>query len=60
MVIGLVRIIEFNTERIFLIFALWKFSPKINSAMEWDSPSGRGFPGWHIECGGDMALLGLF
>ncbi len=32
-------------------FALWKFSP-INSKrqMEWESPWGKGFPGWHIEC----------
>lgn len=32
-------------------FALWKFSPKGSQRdMEWDSPWGRGFPGWHIEC----------
>lgn len=32
-------------------FALWKFSPKDKKRdMEWDSPWGRGFPGWHIEC----------
>jgi cysteinyl-tRNA synthetase len=32
-------------------FALWKFSPKDkHRQMEWDSPWGRGFPGWHIEC----------
>ena len=32
-------------------FALWKFSPEgSNRQMEWDSPWGRGFPGWHIEC----------
>lgn len=32
-------------------FALWKFSPKdTKRQMEWDSPWGRGFPGWHIEC----------
>lgn len=32
-------------------FALWKFSrPDVNRQMEWDSPWGRGFPGWHIEC----------
>jgi cysteinyl-tRNA synthetase len=32
-------------------FALWKFSPKDSKrAMEWDSPWGSGFPGWHIEC----------
>lgn len=32
-------------------FALWKFSPKTEKrAMEWKSPWGIGFPGWHIEC----------
>lgn len=34
-------------------FALWKFSPKDTDTkrqMEWDSPWGKGFPGWHIEC----------
>jgi cysteinyl-tRNA synthetase len=33
-------------------FALWKFSPKVGPRrqMEWDSPWGVGFPGWHIEC----------
>ncbi len=32
-------------------FALWKFSPKDQKRqMEWDSPWGIGFPGWHIEC----------
>ncbi len=32
-------------------FALWKFSPKgAKRQMEWKSPWGVGFPGWHIEC----------
>ena len=32
-------------------FALWKFSPEgVKRQMEWDSPWGIGFPGWHIEC----------
>lgn len=32
-------------------FALWKFSPKkAKRDMEWDSPWGKGFPGWHLEC----------
>jgi len=32
-------------------FALWKFSPKLQKRqMEWTSPWGIGFPGWHIEC----------
>lgn len=41
-------------------FALWKFSPTDKKrAMEWDSPWGVGFPGWHIECSAmSMKLLG--
>jgi len=41
-------------------FALWKFSyPKEKRHMEWDSPWGRGFPGWHIECSAmSMKYLG--
>jgi len=32
-------------------FALWKLSsPGSTRLQEWDSPWGRGFPGWHIEC----------
>lgn len=32
-------------------FALWKFSPTDKMRwQEWDSPWGKGFPGWHIEC----------
>ncbi|MCB9822821.1 cysteine--tRNA ligase [Candidatus Nomurabacteria bacterium] len=32
-------------------FALWKFSPKDKKRdMEWESPWGKGFPGWHLEC----------
>ncbi|MFA6187216.1 MAG: cysteine--tRNA ligase [Phycisphaerae bacterium] len=29
-------------------FALWKHDPK--HLQQWDSPWGKGFPGWHIEC----------
>ena len=41
-------------------FALWKLSPTdVKRAMEWDSPWGKGFPGWHIECSAmAMELLG--
>ena len=41
-------------------FALWKFSPKDEQRqMEWDSPWGKGFPGWHIECSAmSMKYLG--
>jgi len=31
-----------------LDFTLWKKDEK--HLMQWDSPWGRGFPGWHIEC----------
>ena len=32
-------------------FALWKFAaPGVARQQEWDSPWGRGFPGWHLEC----------
>lgn len=41
-------------------FALWKFSPKDKKRqMEWKSPWGVGFPGWHIECSAmSMKYLG--
>lgn len=41
-------------------FALWKFSPKEKKRqMEWKSPWGIGFPGWHIECSAmSMKYLG--
>ncbi|UCF92691.1 MAG: cysteine--tRNA ligase, partial [Desulfobacterales bacterium] len=41
-------------------FALWKFSPPgLQRQMEWDSPWGIGFPGWHIECSAmSMKFLG--
>jgi cysteinyl-tRNA synthetase len=41
-------------------FALWKFSPVgVKRQMEWDSPWGIGFPGWHIECSAmSMKYLG--
>ncbi len=32
-------------------FALWKFSPEDQQRqLEWESPWGKGFPGWHLEC----------
>lgn len=51
-------------------FALWKFSPtgekrpaegeaRQRRQMEWKSPWGIGFPGWHIECSAmSMKYLG--
>lgn len=36
-------------------FALWK----LNSELGWESPWGKGFPGWHIECSAmSMEALG--
>lgn len=32
-------------------FAVWKFAEAgVQRLQEWDSPWGRGFPGWHLEC----------
>jgi len=43
--------VEPGARRFVTDFALWKFSaPEDARQMEWDSPWGRGFPGWHIEC----------
>jgi len=41
-------------------FSLWKFSPANQKRqMEWDSPWGKGFPGWHLECSAmSMKYLG--
>ncbi len=30
-------------------FALWIFAPE-EHILQWNSPWGRGYPGWHIEC----------
>ena len=53
--------VEMNSERKHPTdFALWKFSkPEDKRQQEWDSPWGRGFPGWHIECSAmSMKYLG--
>lgn len=44
--------VEFNTQkRNPSDFALWKLTPEGESRdMEWESPWGKGFPGWHLEC----------
>lgn len=32
-------------------FAVWKFTPEnVSRDMDWESPWGLGFPGWHLEC----------
>jgi cysteinyl-tRNA synthetase len=40
-------------------FALWKAWDEVDGDVAWDSPWGRGRPGWHIECSAmATALLG--
>jgi len=43
-----------------LDFALWFTNSKFeNQELQWDSPWGRGYPGWHIECSAmSMKYLG--
>jgi len=49
--IGGARIADVPGKRNPADFALWKFpAPGTRRQQEWDSPWGRGFPGWHIEC----------
>ena len=54
--------IEMGEKRHPTDFALWKFSPPDQKRqMEWESPWGVGFPGWHIECSAMSAkYLGPF
>ena len=42
-------------------FAIWRKTPEGETRqMEWDSPWGRGAPGWHLECSVmSKALLGM-
>ena len=41
--------VETNTDKKNqLDFALWVHNPR--HIMQWDSPWGKGYPGWHIEC----------
>jgi cysteinyl-tRNA synthetase len=40
-------------------FALWKAWSEADGDVAWESPWGRGRPGWHIECSAmSMSLLG--
>jgi cysteinyl-tRNA synthetase len=54
--------VEVGEKRNLTDFALWKFSPAGQKRqMEWDSPWGTGFPGWHIECAAmSIKYLGPF
>lgn len=44
--------VEFNTDKHNASdFVLWRLTPAGETRnMEWDSPWGRGIPGWHLEC----------
>ena len=40
-------------------WALWKRAGDTRTQLVWDTPWGRGFPGWHTECSAmSLALLG--
>jgi cysteinyl-tRNA synthetase len=45
-----------------LDFVLWFTNSKFsNQIMQWESPWGRGFPGWHLECSAmSMKYLGEY
>ncbi|MEG0073464.1 MAG: cysteine--tRNA ligase [Clostridia bacterium] len=43
------RIVVDEEKRSPLDFALWIKAPE-NHIMKWDSPWGKSYPGWHIEC----------
>ena len=51
---------EDNSKKNPFDFGLWFTNSKFdNQELQWDSPWGRGYPGWHIECSGiSMKYLG--
>ena len=55
------RIEEIEGKRHAADFAIWRKTPAGETRqMEWDSPWGKGAPGWHLECSVmSEALLGL-
>jgi cysteinyl-tRNA synthetase len=58
---GEARIEEVDGKRNKADFAIWRKTPSGETRqMEWDSPWGRGAPGWHLECSVmSKALLGM-
>ena len=58
---GAGRIDEVEGKRHAADFAIWRKTPAGETRqMEWDSPWGRGAPGWHLECSVmSGALLGF-
>ena len=53
---GRVRSDEYEKENIG-DFALWKAWDEADGDVGWDSPWGRGRPGWHIECSAMSTVL---
>ena len=53
---------EDNSKRNPFDFGLWFTNSKFNNQeLQWDSPWGVGYPGWHIECSGiSMKYLGEY
>jgi cysteinyl-tRNA synthetase len=39
-----------TTKRFHGDWALWKATDERRTQLTWDTPWGKGFPGWHIEC----------
>jgi cysteinyl-tRNA synthetase len=58
---GEARIDEVDGKRNKADFAIWRTTPPGETRqMEWDSPWGKGAPGWHLECSVmSKALLGM-
>ena len=58
---GEARIDEVDGKRNKADFAIWRKTPAGETRqMEWDSPWGKGAPGWHLECSVmSKALLGM-
>lgn len=52
--------VEGNTaKRFHADWALWKHASPTRTQLVWDTPWGRGFPGWHTECSAmSLTLLG--
>jgi len=54
MVVGVREGVDFDdSKRNQADFALWFTTSKFeHQELQWDSPWGKGYPGWHIECSG--------
>ena len=48
-----------SAKRFHADWALWKSAGDTRTQLTWETPWGRGFPGWHTECSAmSMDLLG--